>query len=131
MDRLLDVLAGHEVTGTFFILGWLAEQEPEMVRRCSEAGHEIASHGYEHELVGELGPDGFRESVRRSRAILQDLTGRDVIGYRAPSFSIVPGLEWAFDTLLEEGLSLRCKSVPDHPAPDVRLPELAAGSTLD
>ncbi|MDG2282520.1 MAG: DUF3473 domain-containing protein [Longimicrobiales bacterium] len=117
MDRLLDVLAGHEVTGTFFILGWLAEQEPEMVRRCSEAGHEIASHGYEHELVGELGPDGFRESVRRSRAILQDLTGRDVIGYRAPSFSIVPGLEWAFDTLLEEGYRYDASLFPitQHP----------------
>jgi len=117
MDRLLDFLAEHEVTATFFILGWLAEQEPEMVRRCAEAGHEIASHGYEHELVGRLGPKRFRASVRRSREVLQDLTGQDVIGYRAPSFSIVPGLEWAFDVLLEEGYRYDASLFPitQHP----------------
>ena len=83
--------------------GWLAEREPEMVRAIATAGHEIASHGQEHELVERLGPDGFRASVRRSRASLEDISGQPVKGYRAPSFSIVPGLEWAFDVLLEEG----------------------------
>lgn len=66
MDRMLDFLAQREVKGTFFILGWLAEQEPEMVRRCAAAGHEIASHGYEHELVG-----------RRSRMTLSARLRRD------------------------------------------------------
>lgn len=103
IDRLLEYLDGKGVKGTFFVLGWLAEQEPDMVRSIAEAGHEIASHGYEHELVGKLGEDGFRSSVRRSRAVLEDVSGQRVRGYRAPSFSIVPGLEWAFDTLLEEG----------------------------
>jgi len=103
VDRLLEALGERGVRGTFFILGWLAEKEPEMVLRIHGAGHEIASHGWEHELVGRLGPDGFRASVGRSRKLLQDLTGQEVKGYRAPSFSIVPGLEWAFDVLLEEG----------------------------
>ena len=102
IPRILDLLAEHDVRGTFFTLGWLAEREPDMVRSITDAGHEIASHGYEHELVGRIGPDGFRESVRRSKAVLEDISGQEVLGYRAPSFSIVPGLEWAFDILLEE-----------------------------
>lgn len=102
VPRILDQLLEHDVQGTFFTLGWLAEREPELVRRIAESGHEIASHGYEHGLVGRLGPDGFRASIRRSKAVLEDLVGREVIGYRAPSFSIVPGLEWAFEVLLEE-----------------------------
>jgi polysaccharide deacetylase family protein (PEP-CTERM system associated) len=117
IDRLLPLLAERDVAGTFFTVGWLAEQEPEMVRRIARAGHEIASHGHEHELVARLGPDGFRESIRRSRAVLQDITGEDVIGYRAPSFSIVPGLEWAFDVLLEEGYRYDASLFPitQHP----------------
>ena len=117
MDRVLDFLAERDVRGTFFVLGWLAEQEPEMVRNCAAAGHEIASHGYAHELVGRLGPDRFRASIRRSRSVLQGITGEDIIGYRAPSFSIVPGLEWAFDVLLEEGYRYDASLFPitQHP----------------
>jgi len=115
--RLLDFLAERNVTGTFFVLGWLAEREPEMVRTIAAAGHEIASHGYEHDLVGRLGPEGFRESVRRSRAVLREISGQEVAGYRAPSFSIVPGLEWAFDILLEEGYRYDASLFPitQHP----------------
>lgn len=105
MARLLDFLAEHGVRATCFIVGWLAEREPEMVRDIAAAGHEIACHGWEHELVGRLGPDGFRSSVRRSKRVLEDLSGSAVLGYRAPSFSIVPGLEWALDALLEEGFT--------------------------
>ena len=68
ISRLLDFLDEREVTGTFFIVGWLAEREPAMVRAIADRGHEIGSHGYEHELVGTLGPEGFRASVRQSRA---------------------------------------------------------------
>ncbi len=115
--RLLDVLDARDVTGTFFVLGWLAEREPGMVRDIAGAGHEIASHGYEHQLVGLLGPEGFRESIRRSREVLEDLAGCPVVGYRAPSFSIVPGLEWAFDVLLEEGYRYDASLFPitQHP----------------
>ena len=115
--RLLDVLDARDVTGTFFVLGWLAEREPGMVRDIAGAGHEIASHGYEHQLVGLLGPEGFRESIRRSREVLEDLAGCPVVGYRAPSFSIVPGLEWAFAVLLEEGYRYDASlfPTPQHP----------------
>ena len=102
IPKILDLLAEHEVRGTFFTLGWLAEREPAMLRRISNAGHEIASHGYDHQLVGQLGPEEFRKSVRRTKAVLEDVSGQEVIGYRAPSFSILPGMEWAFDILLEE-----------------------------
>lgn len=117
IERLLDVLDAHGVQGTFFVLGWLAEKEPEMVRSIAARGHEIASHGYEHELVGRLGPEGFRSSVRASKAALEAVAGRAVHGYRAPSFSIVPGMEWAFDILVEEGYRYDASLFPvtQHP----------------
>jgi polysaccharide deacetylase family protein (PEP-CTERM system associated) len=88
-----------------------------MVRSIARAGHEIASHGYEHELVGRLGRDGFRSSVKRSKSALEDIVGSEVVGYRAPSFSIVPGLEWAFDVLHEEGYRYDASLFPvsQHP----------------
>jgi polysaccharide deacetylase family protein (PEP-CTERM system associated) len=115
--RLLDLLGEREVTGTFFVLGWLAEREPAMVESIAAAGHEVASHGYAHRLLGDLGPDGFRESVRRSKSVLEGITGSPVVGYRAPSFSIIPGREWAFDILLEEGYSYDASLFPirQHP----------------
>jgi polysaccharide deacetylase family protein (PEP-CTERM system associated) len=103
IHRLLEVLDAHNTRATFFILGWLAEREPEMVRAIASAGHEIASHGWNHRVVTNLTPEEFRSEVRRSREVLQELTGVPVVGYRAPSFSIVPGLEWAFEVLVEEG----------------------------
>lgn len=103
IDALLHKLDRHSVRGTFFVLGWIAEHRPEVVLAISDAGHEIASHGFWHERVTALDPDAFREDVRSSKQILEDLTGAEVVGYRAPSFSIIPGWEWAFDVLLEEG----------------------------
>lgn len=91
------------VFGTFFVLGWVAERNPSLIRAIADAGHEIASHGYWHRRLSEMSKEAFREDVRRSKAILEDLTGRPVHGHRAPSFSIVPGCEWAFDVLVEEG----------------------------
>lgn len=115
--KTLDLLDQHSVKGTFFVVGWLAEREPAMVRSIAQRGHEVASHGYEHELVGRLGPDGFRSSVRSSKVALEQIAGRAVLGYRAPSFSIVPGLEWAFDVLLEEGYRYDASLFPvtQHP----------------
>jgi polysaccharide deacetylase family protein (PEP-CTERM system associated) len=103
IDSLLSVLDSHGARGTFFVLGWIAEHRPEVVRAIGAAGHEIASHGYWHERVTALDRDAFREDVRSSKRTLEDLIGTEVIGYRAPSFSIIPGWEWAFDVLLEEG----------------------------
>lgn len=103
IDRLLGILSARGITGTFFIVGWLAERERVMVRRIADAGHEIGSHSWDHKRVTEQTPDGFRTSVRRSKDFLEALTGESVLGFRAPSFSIVPGLEWALEVLLEEG----------------------------
>ncbi|MGI9181747.1 MAG: XrtA system polysaccharide deacetylase [Longimicrobiaceae bacterium] len=103
MSRLLDILAEHEARGTFFVLGWIAERHPELVRAIAAAGHEVASHGQDHRRVTHQTPEEFRASVRRSKQVLEEVTGTPVLGFRAPSFSIVPGLEWALDVLLEEG----------------------------
>src|SRR5690606_31040977 len=102
-ERVLVLLREHGSRGRFFVLGWIAERYPELVRRISEEGHEVASHGWGHERVTTLSPEEFRRSIRDSKRILEEITGREVLGYRAPSFSIVPGREWAMDLLIEEG----------------------------
>lgn len=103
VDRILGLLDAAEIHGTFFVLGWVARRHPGLVRRIAAEGHEIGSHGWGHRRVTELDPGRFRVSVRRSRELLQELSGQDVVGYRAPNFSIVPGEEWALDVLVEEG----------------------------
>lgn len=103
VDRLLALLDRHGATASFFVLGWIAERHPDLVRRLAAAGHEVASHGFDHRRVTALAPDDFRESVKRSKAALEKLIADEVIGYRAPSFSIVEGGEWALDILVEEG----------------------------
>jgi polysaccharide deacetylase family protein (PEP-CTERM system associated) len=102
-DRLLELLARHGARGTFFTLGWVAERHPGIVRRIAAAGHEVASHGHWHRRVTTLTPADFRREIRESKARLEEQSGHPCIGFRAPSFSIVPGVEWAFDVLLEEG----------------------------
>lgn len=102
-DALLALLADRQVHGTFFTVGWVAERHPELVRRIAKAGHELASHTYDHVRVTHQTPEAFRESIRRTKRTMEDLTGERVLGFRAPSFSIVPGCEWALDLLIEEG----------------------------
>lgn len=103
VDALLALLAAHGASGTFFTVGWVAERHPDMMRRIVTGGHEVASHTYEHVRVTHQTPAEFRESVRKTKRIIEDLTGAEVMGFRAPSYSIVPGLEWALDILIEEG----------------------------
>ena len=102
-NRLLDLLAEHQATATCFTLGWVAERCPSLIRRIVAEGHELGSHTWFHPRVTSLTREQFRDEVRRSKAILEAVSGAPVRGFRAPSFSIVPGLEWAFDVLLEEG----------------------------
>jgi polysaccharide deacetylase family protein (PEP-CTERM system associated) len=102
-ERLLEIFAEHDVKGTFFVLGWVAERFPELLRRIAEAGHEVASHGYGHRLVYDQTPRAFREDVRRAKRLLEDAAVAPVRGYRAPSYSIVPRSLWALDVLIEEG----------------------------
>jgi polysaccharide deacetylase family protein (PEP-CTERM system associated) len=101
--KLLELLSRHDARGTFFTLGWVAKKRPELVRAIVESGHELASHGWGHERVTTLSPAEFRASVRDSKRELEQLSGTPILGYRAPSFSIVRGGEWALDILLEEG----------------------------
>jgi polysaccharide deacetylase family protein (PEP-CTERM system associated) len=102
-ERLLDIFAEHEVRSTFFVLGWVAERQPGLVKQLAERGHEVASHGYAHRLVYDQTPRAFREDVRRAKLLLEDASGRKVSGYRAPSYSITPRSLWALDILIEEG----------------------------
>ncbi len=102
-DRILALLARHQATATFFTLGWVADKYPSLVRRIAEQGHEIASHSYMHRRVTTMTRDAFREDVRRSKDVLEQLIGVAVEGFRAPSFSIVKSVEWAWETLVEEG----------------------------
>jgi polysaccharide deacetylase family protein (PEP-CTERM system associated) len=103
--RVLDLFDEFEVKATFFILGWIAEREPGLVREIALRGHEVATHGYGHELVYDIGPERFRADLRRSRAILESITGKPVLGYRAPSYSITVKSMWALDILVEEGFA--------------------------
>lgn len=103
VDILLGLLDRKGVRGTFFTLGWVARKHPSIVRKIAAGGHEIASHGWWHRKVTSLTPEEFRADVRSSKSLLESVSGQRVYGYRAPSFSIVPGGEWAFDILLEEG----------------------------
>lgn len=100
--KIADLLAEHSTKATFFILGWVAERHPDLVKQLARQGHEIASHGYGHEFVYAQTPAKFREDVRRSKQILEDLIARPVIGYRAPSFSISTRTPWAIPILVEE-----------------------------
>jgi polysaccharide deacetylase family protein (PEP-CTERM system associated) len=100
---LLELLAARGHRGTFFILGWLVERHPEVVKAIHGAGHEVASHGWDHRRVTLQTPEEFRMSVRSTKRALEDLTGAPVLGFRAPNFSITAGREWALDILIEEG----------------------------
>jgi polysaccharide deacetylase family protein (PEP-CTERM system associated) len=102
-DRLLDIFDDHGVRATFFVLGWVAERHPDLVRRIAARGHELASHGYAHRLVYDQTPAAFRQDVRRAKQILEDASGCAIGGYRAPSYSITPRSLWALDILIEEG----------------------------
>jgi len=102
-DRLLELFEHAGVRATFFVLGWVAERWPELVRRIASLGHEIASHGYAHRLAYDQTQTAFRDDVRRAKALLEDASGRPVIGFRAPSYSITPRSLWALDILIAEG----------------------------
>jgi polysaccharide deacetylase family protein (PEP-CTERM system associated) len=103
VDRILAMLDEHGAQATFFTLGWVAERYPALVRRIVEQGHELASHGYGHQRASELSEADFRDDIGRAKAILEDLGGVAVRGYRAPSFSIGAGNLWAFDCLEQAG----------------------------
>lgn len=103
VELILDMLDRHDVKATFFTLGWIAERYPELVRELARRGHEVASHGYGHQRASDQDRAEFLDDIVRAKAILEDLSGHEVRGYRAPSFSIITGNLWAFDCLAEAG----------------------------
>lgn len=103
VDVILGLLAEHRATATFFTLGWIAERYPAVVRRIVDGGHELASHGFGHHRATDQSHAEFRNDVVRAKQVLEQIAGREVKGYRAPSFSIGHGNLWAFDCLLEAG----------------------------
>lgn len=103
--RILDMLDEYGIKATFFVLGWVAERVPGLVGEICGRGHEIACHGYGHELIYSIGPDAFRQDIRRAKRILEEQCGQKVNGYRAPSYSITKASLWALDILIEEGFS--------------------------
>jgi polysaccharide deacetylase family protein (PEP-CTERM system associated) len=103
IDRILSMLSEANVHATFFTLGWVAERYPALVRRIVRDGHELASHGYEHFRASDQGYGSFLADIRLAKAILEDVSGRTVYGYRAPSFSVGPANPWAFDCIAEAG----------------------------
>ncbi len=102
-EKILELLRMRDVRATFFVLGWVAERHRHLVRRIASEGHEVASHGYAHELITLQTPGEFREDVRKTKAILEEIIGGPVQGYRAPSFTITRETTWAFKILAEEG----------------------------
>ena len=102
-NRVLELFDRAGVKATFFVLGWVAERYPALVRTIAAQGHEIGSHGFNHQLVYTLTGDQFRDDVRRSKAVLEDISGQRVAGYRAPTFSIIKSSMWALDVLADEG----------------------------
>lgn len=101
--QILDLFDRHNTKATFFVLGWVAERLPGLVMEIAGRGHEIASHGYSHQLIYNQSKTVFEEETRRSKKILEDIVQRPVLGYRAASYSITPNSKWALDVLIEAG----------------------------
>ena len=112
IDLILEMLERHKQDATFFILGWVAEKHPHIVKRIAENGFEIASHSYLHQLVYEQNKGQFKSDLARSVKVLEDITGQKVISYRAPGFSITEQTKWAFDCLLDEGIQIDSSIFP-------------------
>jgi polysaccharide deacetylase family protein (PEP-CTERM system associated) len=114
IDCILDMLDEHDTKATFFTLGWVAERFPNVVRRIVNNGHELASHGYGHERVSDQTPDSFFADINIAKLILEDISGTEVRGYRAPSFSIGEKNLWAFETLEKAGYHYSSSIYPIH-----------------
>jgi len=112
--KLLSIFEKFGVHGTFFVLGWVAERHPQLVRDIAASGHEIACHGFSHRLVYEQSESEFREETLRAKRLLEDIAGTEVLGYRAASYSIVRESLWALDVLVELGFTYDSSIFPVH-----------------
>lgn len=137
-QRVLELLAAHNQRATFFVIGWIAERHPELVRQIHAAGHEVACHSFLHRLVYQLTPEEFRDDTRRAKAVLEDAAGVPVVGYRAPSYSITRKSLWALEILAEEGFRYDSSifpirhdiaGIPDYPRTP-NLHEFPSGNSI-
>lgn len=112
VDRILQLFDQYDTKATFFTLGWVAERYPQLIKRIVEQGHELASHGWEHIRVTEQTPEQFRADIRKTRDYLQQMSGTEVSGYRAASYSILAGNQWAWDELADAGYRYSSSIVP-------------------
>jgi polysaccharide deacetylase family protein (PEP-CTERM system associated) len=102
-NRILKIFDDKKINGTFFVLGWIAERYPALIKEISDCGHEIASHGYSHDLIYNQASNIFRDEAKRSKDLLEDIINKSVLGYRAASYSITQESIWAIDILIELG----------------------------
>ncbi|MDO6705901.1 XrtA system polysaccharide deacetylase [Photobacterium sp. 1_MG-2023] len=115
--KVLDIFEAHQIKATFFILGWVADACPALIRDIASRGHELACHGYAHDKANQLSRHAFFQDVSRSKFLIEDIAGKYVQGYRAPSFSIDPSNLWAFDILKQLGFTFSSSTYPvrhDH-----------------
>jgi len=138
--RLLDLLDGHGVAATFFVLGWVAERDPALVREIHDRGHEVACHGFAHRLIYAMAPATFQADVRRAKRAVEDAIGAPILGYRAPTFSVVRGTLWALGVLAEEGFRYDSSifpirhdryGIPNAPRFPHRIAELAGSGMVE
>jgi polysaccharide deacetylase family protein (PEP-CTERM system associated) len=113
-ERILQLLDDYHFRATFFVLGWVAERDPELIRQIANAGHEVGCHSYAHRRVSTLAPEEFRRDLRRARETIEEAAGTRVLGYRAPTFSIGRESQWAFEILAEEGFLYDSSVFPIH-----------------
>jgi len=117
VDRILEMLDEYSTHATFFTLGWIAERYPGLIRRIVAGGHELASHGFAHQRATDQNPAAFFSDIQLAKIVLEDLTGVEVTGYRAPSFSIGQGNSWAFECIERAGYKYSSSVYPikhDH-----------------
>jgi len=140
IERILELLAEHGASATFFVLGWVAKDQPQLIARIAAAGHEIASHGMDHAMLGRTAREEFTRQLHDSRRLLEDIAARPVIGYRAPTFSITHRTAWALDLLAESGFQYDSSvypirhdryGVPDAPPQPHRASGPAGGTILE
>lgn len=122
-ELLLDLFASKGVEATFFVLGWVADRFPDLVREIDRRGHELATHGYSHRLLTAMQPEEFRADLQRSLAVLAPLTSQEIRGFRAPSFSLTKRTLWALDILRESGIRYDSSVFPVAFHPDYGIPE--------
>ncbi|MCK4334407.1 DUF3473 domain-containing protein [candidate division WOR-3 bacterium] len=119
---ILKLLSEHHTKATFFVLGWIAEQVPELIGEIEGHGHEIATHGYSHTLLTEMTPQSFEEDLKRALEVTRVCTHQEILGFRAPSFSITDKTSWAFEILERNGIRYDSSVFPIAFHPDYGMP---------